>query len=204
MYSQYNDEKIICKFFDNKKNGYCVDIGAADGIINSNTRFLIEKNEWSGTLIEPHPVFFHNLNELYKTNLNIKTLNLAIFDKNSEMDFYTSGNGYEAQVSTLDIEFKEKIIKLYGYTYGICRVKTLTLQSLLDDIKEEIDFLSIDAEGVDLQILKSHDWIIKRPSLICVEHSIDISILNSFMESINYKKYDNNCGNTFYKNNLIK
>ena len=41
MYSQYNEEELITNFFNSKENGYVVDIGAVDGIVNSNSRYLI-------------------------------------------------------------------------------------------------------------------------------------------------------------------
>ena len=66
-YSQYNEEGFIDSFFKNKNNGFLVDIGAADGITNSNSRFLIEKG-WGGILIEPNTKNFNKLQDLYKNN----------------------------------------------------------------------------------------------------------------------------------------
>ena len=68
IYSQHGEEHIINMFFQEKRAGMCVDIGAADGVINSNSRFLIEMLGWSAVLIEPHPSFYSQLEKLYSKN----------------------------------------------------------------------------------------------------------------------------------------
>ena len=45
-YAQYNEEEIFKNFFNNKQDGFVVEVGAADGITNSNSRFLIESLNW--------------------------------------------------------------------------------------------------------------------------------------------------------------
>ena len=201
MYSQYGEENIILPFFNHKKNGFCVDIGAADGILYSNSRFLIEKQEWSAVLVEPHPTFFKKLKNLYDQNLKVKIINNAVFNKCDKLPFYISGHEKEGQVSTLSLEFKQKVIDLYKCKYEKIEIETVTLSDIFKNIGSKIDFLTIDAEGVDLQVLESNDWIKYRPSLICIEHSMNQQILKEYMESINYKKHAQTTGNTFFTNN---
>jgi hypothetical protein len=62
-----------------------------------------------------------------------------------------------------------------------------------------IDFMSVDCEGLDMEVLESNDWDIFRPKLICIEHSIDKTLLSNFMNSKNYTKIYENIGNTFYE-----
>jgi FkbM family methyltransferase len=201
MYSQYGEENIILSFFNHKKNGLCVDVGAADGILYSNSRFLIEKQEWNAFLIEPHPTFFKKLEKLYNENSKIKIINNAVFNKCDKLPFYIFGHDKEAQVSTLSPEFKQKVIDLYKYNYEKIEIDTIRLSDLFKSIEAKIDFLTIDAEGVDLQVLESNDWLKYRPSLICIEHSMNQQVLKEYMESINYKKHAQTIGNTFFTNN---
>jgi len=64
-YSQYTEEDFLLDFFKNKSNGFLVDIGAADGITNSNSRRLI-LDGWSGILIEPNKKNYNKLLDLYQ------------------------------------------------------------------------------------------------------------------------------------------
>lgn len=66
-YSQYDEEHILDFFFKKKKDGFVVDIGAADGVSNSNSRKLI-LDGWSGLLVEPNPNNYNKLVNLYNEN----------------------------------------------------------------------------------------------------------------------------------------
>lgn len=198
FYSQYGEEQILSQFFGDKKNGFLVDIGAMDGITYSNSRYLIENNSWSGILVEPHPEYFQNLQRIYGDNHNIALLNYGCFNIETELDFYLYSTGIDGSVSTISQDFKEHITNRHGDKYKeIIKINTMTLNNVIKDC-DHIDFLSIDVEGVDMEVLSSNDWAKNRPSLVCIEHSMDINILNEFMDNINYVKYAETGGNTFF------
>jgi len=204
IYSQYGEENILNSFFNYKKKGYFVDIGAADGEDNSNTRYLSEFLNWTGILIEPHPYFYNKLYNLYKNENKIKTLNLAVSDIESILPFYLFGSDKDSQVSTLEEEFKQKVITAYGDKFSTINIQTTTLKSILKEIYENkiyVDFLSIDCEGADIKVLRSNDWNLYRPSLICVEHSMEENILHNTMTEFDYKIYSKTVGNTFFVDN---
>jgi FkbM family methyltransferase len=203
-YSQYGEESVILSFFNNTKHGCLVDVGAADGITNSNSRYLIENLEWSGILIEPHPKFYESLVSLYEKNPNIVVQNIALHNHVGEMPFYAYGfNVHEnAQVSTLSEAFKERVVKLYGNRYeSSILVKVNTLSNILKTV-EKCDFLSIDCEGVDMHVLQSNDWSLYRPGLVCVEHSMPIHELDEYMISQTYKLHTRTGGNSFYSDSM--
>jgi FkbM family methyltransferase len=198
MYSQYGEERILQSFFSNKKNGFLVDVGAMDGITYSNSRFLIEKYDWSGILVEPLPEYVEKLNLLYDNNDNVIIKPYACLDKELLVDFYQYSEAEEASVSTMSQNFKNRVIKAHGdkFKKEPIKVKTITLNNIINNNK--VDFLSIDCEGVDMEVLSSNNWNKNRPSLICVEHSMDQEILHSFMKNIGYKEYSHTAGNTFF------
>jgi FkbM family methyltransferase len=198
MYSQYGEERILYNFFKNKINGFLVDVGAMDGITYSNSRFLIEKFNWNGILVEPHPEYVQKLKLLYLGNDNIIIKPYACLDKETTIDFYQYSDGVDACVSTISEDFKNRVIIAHGdkFKKNILKVETKTLKSIIENNK--VDFLSIDCEGVDMEVLNSNDWNVSRPSLICVEHSMELDILYDFMNSINYREYDKTLGNTFF------
>lgn len=191
----------MLNFFEGKRNGRLVEIGAANGIKNSNSRFLIESYDWCGLLVEPHPTFFSELNKLYGLNSNIQLKQLAVFSEKSTMPFYVYGfeNAEEAQVSTLSSNFKDKVCKIYGDGYKEpIMVETDTLTAILESQLEIVDFLSVDCEGVDMDVLRSNDWKLHRPTLVCVEHSMPFSELHEYMTSQGYWLLTRTAGNTFY------
>lgn len=202
MYSQYGEEDIINSFFNSKKQGFFVDVGAADGEDNSNTRYLAKHLDWSGVLIEPHPEFYQSLSTLYKENNKIKTINAAVYNSEGNLPFYLFGEYRDAQISTLDEKFKQKVISIYGNKFKSVDIKTIKLQTIFKEIYNNgvntIDFLSVDCEGADIEVLESNDWNIYRPSLICVEHSMDTVTLHDFMNKYNYTVYKKTTGNTFF------
>lgn len=206
VYSQYGEENVILSFFENKKKGKLVDIGAADGIKNSNSRCLIEQFDWTGILVEPHPTFYNQLEKLYANNKNIILKNIAVYNKIGVMPFYAYGfdNHEPAQVSTLSETFKDKVSTIYGDKYE--KSISVNVDTLENVLKENVncDFLSIDCEGVDMDVLHSNNWSKYRPSLICVEHSMSINILDSYMLQCNYRFHNRTHGNSFYVNNQEK
>lgn len=197
MYSQYGEEVILNRFFNNKKYGFLVDVGAMDGITGSNSRLLIEKYGWSAILVEPLPQYVEQLNLLYGNNDKVTIQPCACLDKELLVDFYQYSEGEASCVSTLSEDFKNRVVLAHGDKFKkAIKIKTVTLNNIIDNNK--IDFLSVDCEGVDMEVLSSNDWNKNRPSLICVEHSMDQEILQNFMNNIGYKKYARTSGNTFF------
>ena len=198
-YSQYREEPIIDSFFNKKEKGFCVDVGAADGIRGSNSRYLIESLGWSAVLVEPHPTFFDQLTELYENIDDVTLLNLAIHTNTGKLPFYVYGRDEHAQVSTLCESFKERVIKVHGNKYEDepTIVNVEPLKNILKDLPS-VDFLSIDCEGVDMEVVKSNDWDLYRPSLVCVESSMPEKEVVKFMSSVDYKYYNKTLGNIFF------
>jgi len=190
---------VINNFFKGQREGFCVDVGAADGIRFSNSRHLIENLNWSALLIEPHPTYFHELTKLYKGNKSVCLKNVAAYSIPGEMPFYLYGRDEHAQVSTLSEDFKERVCSIHGDKYESqpVQVRVETLAGILENIPQ-IDFLSIDCEGVDLEVLRSNNWAKHRPLLVCVEHSMPKEELDAFMETVRYSIFQRTVGNSFF------
>lgn len=153
----------------NKENrkGFFVEFGATDGISLSNTYILEKKFHWDGLLIEPARIWRESLTY----NRNSKIDFRCVYNKTGEqIAFNESKNAAYSTIydfSELDIH---KIKRSKGLKY---MVDTVTLNDLLIEhgAPSEIDYLSIDTEGSEFQILKSVDfnhWTFK---VITVEHN---------------------------------
>jgi len=203
MPSQYNEEKVLKDFFKQKKNGFLVDVGAANGIQNSNTRMLLNTFGWHGILIEPHPRQHARCSELYSEDENIIVLRSAVWSEPCTKQFFQFGQG-----STLYVEREKNYRKNYPNIVkkdpdiGLIDVECDTLTNLLkkNNAPEHIDFLSVDAEGADLIVLQSIDFSKYSFGLICVENPMylrkDIKLL---MEKHGYILHSENRGNRFFK-----
>ena len=188
MYSQYNEEQILLNLFNRKKNGFLIEVGAANGIVNSNTRNLIENFDWTGVLIEPNPLSFVELEKLYSKNINVTTVNKGVANVEGEQDMNLhifGNNQVDYQISSFDTEFRKRIIKRRGDGYSkIVPVKMSSLRLILSNnsVPSHIDFMSVDCEGFDIQVLESNCWNTFRPTIVCVELSMPVEILNDVMQ----------------------
>ena len=171
--SQYGEESILFPFFEGCDTGYLVDVGAADGRVNSNSVQLLKRLGWKGLLIEPEPTNFISLSQYYRDNERVSCEMSAIGTNPGKHTFYCNG-----QVSTLDRAWKKQCAERFKLHYTLVTVEVKTLTDVLDfyGVPEEIDFLSIDCEGRDKDVVKSLDFTKYRPRLICIEgkrHRID-------------------------------
>jgi len=200
-YSQYGEDQLISNYF-NGRTGFFIDIGAADGIENSNTRKLTESG-WSGLLVEPCRHFFEPLNDLYEKDNNVKLYNGAISDFDGKTMFHVYETGNSSQISTISITQKEGIEKSTWFDGKFTQsyeVDVKTPRSLMREYNVPIDiqFVDIDAEGSDMQILKAWPWNDFNVELFCIEPSMGRDILGAFMESKGYVNNMSTGGNMFF------
>lgn len=147
FYSQSQQDKWVCYLLDNKINGYYIDIGAYDGIATSNTYTLEKYLNWDGICIEANPESFLKLNH----NRSCKKVNAAVSDINGTCKF-----GFDSIGS------------------GNTKVNCFTLEQILIDNKvpNEIDYLSIDIEGHEYNVLSIFDFSKWKIKLMTVEHNL--------------------------------
>lgn len=159
VYSQNNEQDYILNYFKDFK-GRFLDIGANDGKTLSNTAALVDLG-WEGVMIEPSPKTHVKCVYNYKENPNVKVYNYAISDKAGAVKFYEA-------TDTLLSSMSEAQVKTWNIPYTEINVQCLTVPLLFHEIGSDFDFISIDAEGMDLIILKQID--LSNVKMICIEH----------------------------------
>jgi len=201
-YSQYGEGKVINHYFRNTK-GICVSLGENDGKTLSNVLGLIE-NGFSAYLVEPSDEAFFKLTELHKDNKQVRCFNTAIGNYNGETIFYHSGThlnkGDTSLLSTIDKDELKRWGKSCEFTetkVPICTWETFVKNANL----KEFDFISIDCEGVDFDILQQIDFNKHNVKMVCVEYNnVDESKYTEHMKSYGYKlHYKNFCNLIFVK-----
>ena len=184
-YSMDGEDIEIVKYFDNKKNGFYVDVGSYHPIERNNTMLLYNKG-WEGINIDISDFSIKLFDQLRSRDIN---LNLAVSKNEGEIEMY-----FQKKLSQLSTIKKEQIKKSFQGEVKIKKIISKTLTSILDETKfanKKIDFLDIDVEGADLDVLESLDFEKYSPKLICIEvieeNNEDSDIFN-FLRKKDYKR----------------
>jgi hypothetical protein len=179
QYSQWGEDIIINNYFKNKIGKY-VDIGCFHPIRHNNTCLLYNRG-WSGINIDLNPasIDFFNLIRKKDININASISNESDQEKKVYFEHYfsTVNSFYSKHLDNLGVNYTEQIIKTKKFS---------------DIVKTNFDFLNIDCEGEDLKILKSIDFKIYTPKLICVEidNLNDEIIFFSYLKENGYSFFD--------------
>jgi len=159
-YSQCGEDEFLNEtYFKNKRDGVYIELGALDGVLYSNTKFFEDELHWSGILIEPHPYKYEDLkknrpnNILFNSPVSNSTENIIF---RYFVDNYSGVSGIE---ETLPQEH------LNGFYTHICEpqgrvtLKPITLAEIVKNTNiKHIDFLSLDVEGHEYEVLLSWDF----------------------------------------------
>lgn len=175
-YSQNGEDLIIEEYFKslNLDNPRLLDLGANDGITLSNSYKLLQNGKWHGVLVEPSHEAYRRLQENLH-GLSVNLLNVAVGEIDGVTDFMESGvhfsNGTDvALVSTIN----EADYNKWKHTtsWKKYQVTVVTMKTLFEKIgHNKFDFISMDIEGMDLQVLKQMDLSQMEVKCICVEHN---------------------------------
>lgn len=155
-----------------KNNGFYVDIGASDGITASNT-FILEKfYKWRGICVDPNPFFTQSLmncRDSFSSTLCVynETGKILPFKFCADDDQFYGWNfrsGIESHLNTIDEQVNKSFMNI--------NVLSITLNDLLElyHAPRNIDYISIDTEGSELEILKSFDFFKYDVKCWTIEH----------------------------------
>lgn len=161
-YSQFGqDLYVLDSIYKNKSDGFFVDIGA-NHPVNANNTYLLELNGWKGLAIEPQ----ESLRSLWPNTRKTPCLNYVIGAENKEVSFI------EANASEHGLSGVEG----YNKCTTDCKKISVTQRRLEDILAEysvtDVDFLSIDVEGYEMNVLNGIDFSKVNIKLICVENDI--------------------------------
>lgn len=139
---------VFGEVFNEKKNGYFLDIGAHDGIALSNTYLLECRYGWNGICVEANPVSF----ELLKKNRRSNCINMCVDSFEGLVDF-AKGDLMGGIISADTDNVKAD-------SYEVIQLKTQTLRNILieQNAPHEIDYLSIDIEGAEERVLSNFNF----------------------------------------------
>jgi FkbM family methyltransferase len=186
-HSQFGEDMILRSIFKDKKNGFYVDIGAHHPIYYSNTFHFYQKG-WRGLNIDATPGSMKLFKYLRKKDINIEA---CLGSQNGEeVSFFVFD---KSSLNTFDPEMAKKATSL-GKVLKTYVFKTKTLEKCLEESvpeNQQIDFLSIDVEGMDEKILRSNNWKRFSPKVIIFESHL-LTLEN--IQNEEFAKYLNEVG----------
>jgi FkbM family methyltransferase len=206
-FSQEGEDILLARFLGAKSRGFYVDVGAHHPSRFSNTRYFYERG-WSGINIDPLP----GVMELFcKERPRDVSIEAAVAEESGSMLYYIFN---EPALNTFCESEAKKKDGLRG-EYWITEkrdVQVKRLDTLLSDVLEngqKIDFMTVDAEGLDLEVLKSNDWEFFRPSFVLAE-TLNNSILKldqdpvvEFMKSKGFDPVAKTLNTVFFKDSRL-
>ena len=162
-YAMDGEDLAIEKYVEKKEKGFYVDIGAHHPIHRNNTQLLFNKG-WSGINIDVNQFSIDLFNFLRPKDLNLLT---AISDHEGEITFY-----YQKKFSQLNTTDKNIAHEHFNGNFNERLVKCQSIHNILINSKYKevkIDFLNIDVEGAEMKVLKTLNFEIYDPKVICIE-----------------------------------
>ena len=190
-YSQVGQDKFVNEqFFKDMKNGVFVDIGAYDGITGSNSYFFEKELNWKGICVEPMPESFDKLKKLR----NCTCIQGAVAEENKKgmflqiPDYADQLSGLVEKYHPSHLEKIKNVEKSYGVPTKIIEVQCYTFNELM--AKEgitHINFLSVDTEGNEFEILKMIDWEKYKIDVITVEDNYNDPRFETLLLSKGYQ-----------------
>lgn len=191
-HSQYGQDKFVVEqILDYRRDGVFVDIGAHDGATFSNTLFIEEQLGWAGIAVEPSRTTFESLQQRRECTVE----NICVSDREGMVPFLEIAGDVEADMLSgitdlYDDRHAERVkrtVAAHAAEATLREVPCVTLNSLARKHSlEHIDFLSIDTEGGELEILEAVDWNSLSISVICVENNYKS---HSFMRLLRPRGY---------------
>ena len=165
---KYEDKYILFlkNYFDNKKNGFYIDVGSYHPIRLSNTKFLYDKG-WQGINIDISKKSIDLFKIARSRDVN---LNIGIGNKNKFSDAYFQKDLFHA--NTLVYKHSKKFL----VNAVKKKIKILTLDSVINRYakNKKIDYIDIDCEGKDLEVLQGLNLGKNQIDLISIEmHGYD-------------------------------
>jgi FkbM family methyltransferase len=165
-YSQFYEDYILAYVFRDYKTGFYVDVGANDPNISNVTKYFYDRG-WRGVNIEPLPEEFK---KIVQARTRDKNYNVGISNTETTLTFYQAPLGALDQFSTFDKAEADNLTKKSGIVFKELSVPVTTLDKILQKANlPEINFISIDVEGFEKQVIESINFSRYKPSVLCIE-----------------------------------
>jgi hypothetical protein len=170
-FAQLGEDALLWHYFHKRRSGFYIDVGCHDPYRYSNTYILYRHLGWSGINIDADARAIALFKRARPTDIN---LSMAIGSTAREQEFTVFQDG---AVNTFDPELAARQRRSFevagSYMTRLCPLRDVLSAHISGD--RNIDYMNIDCEGLDHEILLSNDWTKFRPEIISIEiHNLDL------------------------------
>ena len=195
-YSQCGEDLILNRIFRDKKSGFYVDVGANNPFEQSNTQFFYDLG-WKGINIDAMPGSMKVFHRIRPRDINLE---LPISDSEETLQYHIFETSFfNSFAPEPEVLKNEKLLE----------VKDLNSTSLAKVFEEHvgskvIDFMAVDVEGWDLNVLRSNDWSKFRPKVLIVEmldvpaDKVNETEMAHYMDAIGYAFFCSTSANALF------
>jgi len=198
-WAQEGEDRILGRFFGEQQSGFYIDVGAHHPKRFSNT-FAFYKRGWRGINIDAMPGSMRAFNKFRQRDINLE---MGVGLDSCVLDYYLFNepalNGFSKEISD-ERHFSASDYRILKIIPVYIRPHSQILDEYLPK-GQVIDFMSIDVEGLDYDVLKSSNWKKYRPKIILVEilgssmNEIQNGPIGQLMNEVDYVLYAK-CVNT--------
>ncbi|QPH85590.1 FkbM family methyltransferase [Campylobacter concisus] len=205
-YSQEGEDMILKRLFGGQKFGFYVDVGAHHPKRFSNTYYFYKKG-WSGINIDAMPGSMIAFDKFRPRDINIEK---PISDKKQILTYYAFN---EPALNTFSKELAVEYEKENYFIKFTRDIETTTLEDILDrnlPRNQDIDFLSVDVEGLDLMVLRSNNFEKYKPKIVLIEilgnsfSEIENNKIADYLRQYGYSIFAKTVNTVFFVNNSFK
>mgnify|MGYP002837319667 CR=1 FL=1 len=185
-FSQFGEDAALLWLMSGKPSGFYVDVGAYHPVKFSNTYLFYLTEGWRGINIDANPQSIRLFDEERPRDINVCA---GISDKEEVLKYYQFEEG---AINSLSEEKAQELIANGMQPISMEEVHTKTLKQLFEEHLPQgqgIDFMSVDCEGLDLQVLQSNDWDLFRPGILLAEEHTDKTktAIEAYCHEIGYR-----------------
>jgi FkbM family methyltransferase len=200
-WSQEGEDMLLHRILK-KKTGFYVDVGAHHPKRFSNTYFFYRMG-WSGINIDAMPGSMKEFEKCRKRDINLE---LGVYHKKDILDYYFFN---EPALNSFSAKHSEEL-SLAEKNYNVKKILKIKVRPLREILAyhlkgRKIDFLNVDVEGFDLNVLQSNDWSKYRPRFVLAEilksslNNIEDNNVVRFMKKQGYIIYAKQMNTVFFE-----
>lgn len=187
-FGQWETDKVIESYFPDLRNGNCIEVGAYDGIKGSNTKYF-EDMGWFSICFEPNPYIFPLL---VKNRIGpVFEVANSYFDGCQDLEIYDFESGIQSSLTSLNTD--PRLIEEYDKAIKKTHKVSVTVRQL-DTVLNyygyptHYNFISIDTEGTELDVVKGLSLLKYSVDLFVVENNYNDSNVEQWLKDNGYIK----------------
>lgn len=188
-FAQYNEDIILAALLHDVDKGFYIDVGANYPVIDSVTKYFYDRG-WHGINIEPVKGLYADLKTARPRDINIHC-GLGETEGTATLREFQDRPGHSTFDSQQKQQHQEK-----STDYAV-PIKTLE-QVFQDNKLSKVNFIKIDVEGYEYEVVSGNDWEKYRPEIICIEANHMVKDWTKILLSNKYKLFIKDGLNEYY------